>query len=72
LATVEWVAWFNDRRLHGALGDLPPNRGRRPLRCLGQADTDKQQQLGNHQTRSPQNPVRLRPALADSLGTCRW
>jgi putative transposase len=24
LATVEWVAWFNDRRLHGALGDLPP------------------------------------------------
>lgn len=24
LATVEWVAWFNSRRLHEALGDVPP------------------------------------------------
>jgi putative transposase len=24
LATVEWVAWFNHRRLHEALGDIPP------------------------------------------------
>jgi putative transposase len=24
LAIVEWVAWFNDQRLHSALGDLPP------------------------------------------------
>jgi putative transposase len=24
LAIVEYVGWFNDRRLHGALGDLPP------------------------------------------------
>jgi putative transposase len=24
LAIVEYVAWFNDRRLHGALHDLPP------------------------------------------------
>jgi transposase InsO family protein len=24
LAIVEWVAWFNDHRLHSALGDLPP------------------------------------------------
>lgn len=24
LAIVEWVAWFNNDRLHGALGDLPP------------------------------------------------
>jgi putative transposase len=24
LAIIEWVAWFNDRRLHSALGDLPP------------------------------------------------
>jgi hypothetical protein len=23
LATVEWIAWFNDRRLHEALGDIP-------------------------------------------------
>ena len=24
LAIVEWVAWFNNERLHGSLGDLPP------------------------------------------------
>jgi putative transposase len=24
LATAEWVDWYNRRRLHGALGDLPP------------------------------------------------
>jgi transposase InsO family protein len=24
LAIVEWVAWFNTSRLHGALGDIPP------------------------------------------------
>jgi hypothetical protein len=24
LAIVQYVGWFNDRRLHGALGDIPP------------------------------------------------
>jgi putative transposase len=24
LATLEWVHWFNTQRLHGALGDIPP------------------------------------------------
>ena len=24
LATLTWVDWFNNRRLHGACGDLPP------------------------------------------------
>jgi len=24
LAIIEWVAWFNNDRLHGSLGDLPP------------------------------------------------
>jgi transposase InsO family protein len=24
LAVVEYVAWFNNDRLHGSLGDLPP------------------------------------------------
>ena len=24
LATAEWVDWWNHRRLHGAIGDLPP------------------------------------------------
>jgi transposase InsO family protein len=25
LAIVEWVAWFNDQRLHEYLGDIPPD-----------------------------------------------
>jgi len=24
LATAEWVDWWNQRRLHGAIGDMPP------------------------------------------------
>jgi putative transposase len=24
LATLEWVSWWNQRRLHGAIGDIPP------------------------------------------------
>jgi len=24
LSIVEWVGWYNDRRLHGELGDIPP------------------------------------------------
>jgi len=24
LATLEWVQWFNHRRLHSAIGDVPP------------------------------------------------
>ncbi len=24
LATLGWVDWFNNRRLHSALGDVPP------------------------------------------------
>ena len=24
LATVEWVGWYNDQRLHESLGDIPP------------------------------------------------
>jgi putative transposase len=24
LATVEWIAWFNNERLHESLGDIPP------------------------------------------------
>ncbi len=25
LAVVEWIAWFNDDRLHESLGDIPPS-----------------------------------------------
>lgn len=25
LATAEWVDWFNNQRLHTAIGDIPPH-----------------------------------------------
>ena len=24
LATIEWIDWYNERRLHGEIGDIPP------------------------------------------------
>jgi putative transposase len=30
LAVVEYIGWFNDSRLHQALGDLPPSEFERP------------------------------------------
>ena len=30
-ATLEWVDWFNHRRLLEPIGNIPPGRGRRPL-----------------------------------------
>ncbi len=31
LATAEWVDWWNHRRLHSAIGDMPPSRVREAL-----------------------------------------
>ncbi|MFE3165396.1 integrase core domain-containing protein [Streptomyces sp. NPDC059224] len=28
LATAEWVDWFNNQRLHTAIGDIPPTSTR--------------------------------------------
>ena len=30
LAIVEWVAWFNTRRLHSSIGNRPPNERAAP------------------------------------------
>jgi len=47
LATLNWIDWFNHRRLHSALGDIPPAEfeafwrdrpEKRPLRASGRAD----------------------------------
>jgi transposase InsO family protein len=35
LAVVEWVGWYNHDRLHSALGHIPPNGIRSPLRSTG-------------------------------------
>ena len=38
LAIVEYVAWFNNERLHEALDDRPPARDRGTLRCERQGN----------------------------------
>ena len=30
LAIVEWVGWYNQRRLHSSLGDVPPSEFEAP------------------------------------------
>jgi hypothetical protein len=58
LAAVEYIGWFNDARLHQALGDLPPSEFER----LSQSSTLEITPLmtrGNQSIRSPRNPVRL-------------
>jgi putative transposase len=60
LAIVQWVAWFNNDRLHESLSDRPTGRDRSPLRCPDRSDSLSQSmKRGNHQTRSPRNPARL-------------
>jgi putative transposase len=38
LATLEWVHWFNTQRLHGALGDTPPEEFEAAFYAAQQAD----------------------------------
>jgi putative transposase len=38
LATAEWVDWYNRRRLHGALGDVPPAEFEALFRCRLEPD----------------------------------
>ena len=40
LAIVEYVAWFNNERLHESLDDRPPRESRGTLRCERQANHD--------------------------------
>jgi putative transposase len=67
LAIVEWVAWFNNDRLHESLGDIPPAEVRNPPRAGDperpwiQSITLPHMNEGNHKTRSPRNPARLSP-----------
>ena len=47
LAIVEWVGWFNDVRLHEALGDRPPVEFEQP-NSLGRADQEDAGFAGSH------------------------
>ena len=39
LAIVEWVGWYNQRRLHSSLGDIPPVE----LEAVGALQTSRAQ-----------------------------
>ena len=62
LAIVEYVGWFNNDRLHGSLGDLPPTEFEALYAATTEPITSTIFKLGNHQTRSPRNPARLTAA----------
>jgi Integrase core domain len=62
LAVVEYVAWFNNERLHEALEDRPP-REVEELYAAKSRQRSRARKLGNLQTPSPWNPGRLKQML---------
>lgn len=56
LATLEWVHWFNTARLHGALGDVPPDEFEAAFYAAQQADPAG---VGIQQPEPPSNPGRF-------------
>jgi putative transposase len=59
LAVVEYVAWFNNERLHEALGDRPPREFEDLYAAKDRSITPTKVKVGNHLNRSPWNPGRL-------------
>ena len=57
IATLEWVDWFNNRRLLEPIGQHPARRGRRPLLCRAERPG-----MPRHRTQAnlpPGNPARF-------------
>ena len=65
LAVVEYVGWFNDARLHEALGDLPPAE----FETLSQTSTFEIS-LSMNRGNQP-NPVSAKPGPAQAPGGSR-
>jgi putative transposase len=59
LAIVQWVAWFNNDRLHQSVGDRPPAEieARYATRYVPLPLSINEKR--NHQTRSPSKSARL-------------
>jgi transposase InsO family protein len=69
LATVGWVGWYNNTRLHGELGDVPPAEYEQA--ALAQAtDGAIERRAGGRSLRSPYGLAALNPAApTDTLLT---
>jgi len=69
LATVGWVGWYNNTRLHGELGDVPPvEYERNALAAVAARATERG--VGALSLRSPYGLAALDPAApTDSLLT---
>jgi len=69
LATVGWVGWYNNTRLHGELGDVPPAEYEQA--ALAQAtDGAIERRAGGLSLRSPYGLAALNPAApTDTLLT---
>jgi len=59
LATIEWIDWYNERRLHGEIGDIPPAEHKNQL-----VPTEHP---GPHR-RKPPTPDCTRPGAAHHKG----
>ena len=66
LAVVEYVAWFNNERLHEMLDDRPPREDRGALRCEEQAQPHPPDQC-----REPTKAVSVEPRTARGSGVLR-
>jgi transposase InsO family protein len=58
LAVVEYIAWFNNDRLHESLGDVSPAEFESLYVAPGSIELPTEK-IGNHQSRPPWNLVRL-------------
>ena len=68
LAIVEYVAWFNNERLHEALDDRPPREIEELYAAKRQGNHTHQLKTGNLQTWSPRDPARLTQVRRSECG----
>lgn len=70
LATLEWVHWFNTARLHGALGDVPPDEFEAAFYAAQQADPAG---VGIQWPGPPSNPGRFSDRrVIREASFCAW
>ncbi|WP_083673232.1 integrase core domain-containing protein [Micromonospora sp. CB01531] len=71
LATAEWIGWYNNQRLHSAIGHVPPTE----YESMFYAQPQPRRGGWSQQLRSPQNPGAVHsPYINPTLrarGACR-